>query len=303
VPHEPRVFLRGNPSNLGERVPRRFLGVLSGPNRMPFRDGSGRLELARAIVDRNNPLTARVMVNRIWMHHFGNPLVGTPGDFGTRSDPPTHPELLDYLATSFMDNGWSIKKMHRMLMLSRAYQQASFDLPEGKRLDPENALLWRMNRRRLDFEATRDSLLAVAGSLDGTIGGPSARDIVSTNATRRTVYSFVDRENVPGLYRTFDFPSPDATSPKRETTTVAPQALFMMNHPFVLHAARKLLQRPDIAGEKDLERKIDRLHRVLYGREPTARERSLAHQFLTDGAAWERYAHALLMANEFSFVD
>jgi hypothetical protein len=307
VPHAPRVFIRGNPSNLGEPVPRRFLGVLAGEKRQHFRDGSGRLELARAIADRRNPLTARVMVNRLWLHHFGTALVRTPGDFGLRSDPPSHPELLDHLAATFMANAWSVKKMHRLIMLSAAYQQKSDDRAEGRRIDPENLLLWRMNRRRLDFEATRDALLAVAGRLQRIVGGPSVRDSISPTANRRTIYSFLDRLNVPELFRTFDFPSPDATSPKRDSTTVAPQALFLMNNPFILECARRLVQRPEIAAEKELAKRVGRMYRLLYGREETGEEIALASEFVgatKDAAvAWERYAQALLLANEFVFVD
>jgi Protein of unknown function (DUF1553)/Protein of unknown function (DUF1549)/Planctomycete cytochrome C len=302
VPHEPRVFLRGNPGNLGDRVPRQFLGFLAGEARQPFHEGSGRLELARCIVDPKNTLTARVLVNRIWMHHFGSALVATPGDFGLRSQPPSHPELLDYLAASFVDNGWSLKKLHRQIMLSSAYRQASADGSDGRGLDPENTLLWRMNRRRLDFEATRDSLLAVAGTLDRAIGGPAVKDILGSN--RRTLYGYVDRLNVPGLYRTFDFPSPDATSPRRDNTTVAPQALFLMNHPSVARAAKKLIDGPDVTAEKELPRRVDRLYRILYGRAASERELTIAEEYLSaNSGAWERYAHALLLANEFVFVD
>src|SRR5581483_1711746 len=163
-----RVFLRGNPNQLGDDAPRRFLAVLSGNERPAFRQGSGRLELAQAIVDRRNPLTARVFVNRLWLHHFGAGLVRTPSDFGLRSDPPSHPELLDFLASEFMEGGWSIKRMHRMILLSSAYRQKSEDREDARRVDPENTLVWKMNRRRLDFEALRDSLLAVSGTLDRT---------------------------------------------------------------------------------------------------------------------------------------
>jgi hypothetical protein len=305
TPYEPRVFLRGNPNNLGEPVPRQFLGVLAGGNRQPFQDGSGRLELARAIADRNNPLTARVMVNRIWLHHFGTGLVRTPSDFGLRSEPPTHPELLDHLATAFMESGWSVKKLHRLILLSAVYQQRSDDRPDGRRADPDNALLWKMNRRRLDFEATRDALLAVSGRLDRTVGGPPAKDLLGPSANRRTLYGFLDRLQVPGLYRTFDFPSPDATSPQRDATTVPQQALFLMNSPFVQECARKLLQRPEVAAEKDAAPRVERLYRLAYGRTPTAEEVGLAREFLRDGqpTAWERYAQALLLANEFAFID
>ena len=279
--------------------------MLTGDGRRPFADGSGRLDLARAIASKDNPLTARVLVNRVWLHHFGAGLVRTPGDFGMRSDPPSHPELLDYLATAFMDGGWSGKKLHRLILLSAVYRQRSDDRPECRRIDPENTLLWKANRRRLDFEATRDALLAAAGSLDRRLGGPPVQGITNPGVTRRTVYGFIDRLNLPGLYRSFDFPSPDATSPERATTTVPQQALFLMNNPFVLDCARKLMQRPGVAGEMDAGKRVERLYRILYGRPPTAEERALAREYLGDGpaAAWERLAQALLLANEFVFVD
>jgi mono/diheme cytochrome c family protein len=304
-PYEPRVFRRGNPNNPGPAVPRQFLGVLSGPNRKPFTHGSGRLELAQAIASKDNPLTARVLVNRVWLHHFGAGLVRTPGDFGTRSDPPSHPELLDHLATLFMESGWSVKKLHRLIVTSAVYRQVSVDRPGCRQVDPENLLLWRMNRRRLDFEATRDALLAVSGRLGSAVGGPSVKDIVSPSSTRRTLYGFVDRLHVPGLYRTFDFPSPDATSPQRDNTTVPQQALFLMNSPFVLESARGLLRRAEPA--KDLEARVGLLYRLCYGRAPAADELALARAFLPGGKGapgdWERYAQALLLANEFAFVD
>ena len=305
TPYEPCVFLRGNPNNRGESVPRRFLSVLAGSNQRPFQHGSGRLELARAIADRQNPLTARVLVNRVWLHHFGKGLVGTPSDFGLRSDTPTHPELLDHLAATFMNDGWSIKKLHRRIVLSAAYQEQSADCPDGRRVDPENTLLWKMNRRRLDFEAMRDALLAVSGRLDRTHGGPPVKNILSKSG-RRTVYGFLDRLYVPGLYRAFDFPSPDASSPQRDTTTIPQQALFLMNHPFVIECARHLVQSPEIAAEKDCARRVERLYRRLYGRGPTAEEVNLAREFMGGGMEvnrWLRYAQGLLMTNEFAFLD
>jgi hypothetical protein len=307
TPYQPRVFLRGNPNNRGEAVPRQFLGVLVGDRRRPFQHGSGRLDLAQAIVDRDNPLTARVLVNRVWLHHFGQGLVRTPSDFGMRSDPPSHPGLLDHLATAFVNGGWSVKNLHRLILLSAAYRQASADRPEGRRADPENVLVWRMNRQRLDFEATRDALLAVSGALDGTVGGPPVKNITDPSARRRTVYGFLDRLNVPGLYRTFDFPSPDATSPQRAATTVPQQALFLMNSPFVLECARKLVRRPEVAAEPDVGRRVERLYGLAYGRAPSAEEAALARHFVGAApgtpVAWERYAQALLLANEFVFVD
>jgi hypothetical protein len=306
APHEPKVFLRGNPNNLGEPVPRQFVSILAGERRQPFTEGSGRLELARAIVDPANPLTARVMVNRIWMHHFGAALVKTPSDFGLRSDPPSHPELLDHLATRFVEEGWSIQKMHRLIMHSAAYRQQSRDRKECTAVDPENVLLWKANRRRLDFESLRDALLAVSGRLDAKVGGPSLKDITSAANTRRTLYGFLDRLNVPTIYRTFDFPSPDATSAGRDATTVAPQALFLMNSPFMRLCAKGLSERKDVVALKDTPGRVRRLYAILYGRAPLAAEESLAAEYLgpsPTGTAWERYALALLLANEFVFVD
>lgn len=306
TPQKPRVFMRGNPTHLGEVVPRRFVSFLA-PDGKPFEKGSGRLELARAIATRDNPLTPRVIVNRVWLGHVGSGLVRTPSDFGLRSDPPSHPELLDYLATYFMDNNWSIKKLHRLIMLSKVYQQKSDDRPDCQEVDADNRLLWKMPRRRLDFEALRDSLLAAAGRLDGKVGGPSVSDMAAPASTRRTLYGHLDRLNLPGLYRTFDFPSPDATSPQRDVTTVPQQALFLMNNAFVQECARNVLRRPEIAGAKELSRKVERLHRLLYGRDVQGMEQGLAREFLTgengSEAGWQRYVQALLLANEFAFVD
>jgi hypothetical protein len=301
---ETRVFVRGNPNNLGEPAPRKFLSVLAGENRQPFQQGSGRLELARAIANPENPLTARVMVNRIWLHHFGQGLVRTPGDFGLRGEPPTHPELLDWLAAELVASGWWVKHMHRLILRSAVFQQSATG--DSRAADPDNRLLSRMNRRRLAFETTRDALLTVSGRLDRTVGGPSLRDLLGPKANRRTMYAHLDRLNVPGLYRTFDYPSPDATSSQRDVTTVAPQALFLMNNPFVLDCAKQLLQRKEIAGEGDLAKRVERIYRHLYGRSPTTTELSLAREFLRSpdtSATWERYVQALLIANEFVFVD
>ena len=306
VPFEPRVFLRGNPNNLGDPVPRRFLAIVSGNERKPFRNGGGRLELARAIASRQNPLTARAIVNRVWMHHFGTPLVSTPGDFGLRSETPTHRELLDHLASRLTDKDWSIKALHRRIMLSSTYQQRSDDRADARARDPENALYWRTNRRRLDFEATRDALLAVAGRLSGRIGGPPMPSLTGTEH-RRTIYGFVDRLNLPGLFRTFDFPDPSTTSPRRDQTTVAPQALFLMNHPFMIEISRSILARPEIAQSSDTKSKVDRLYWLIYGRTSSEAELMAIREFLrepsTDLRRWQSFAQALLMANEFVFVD
>jgi mono/diheme cytochrome c family protein len=305
TPVTPRVFLRGNPSNLGPEVPRRFLSLLGGSDQARFQDGSGRLELARAIANRKNPLTARVLVNRVWLQYFGAGLVRTPSDFGLRSEPPSHPELLDYLAGRFMDEGWSLKKLHRWIVLSSTYQQVSYDRPDLAQRDPSNQWLGRMNRRRLDFEALRDSLLFVGGQLDLDEGGQAVDITKAPWSHRRTLYGFVQRQNLPGLFRTFDFASPDTTSPQRFSTSVPQQALFLMNSPFVVEQGRLLCERPILRSAAGGEDRVRALYRIVYQREPTSREMELALKFVTaqGTGAWERYAQVLLMANEFCFLD
>src|SRR5262249_10571868 len=256
-----------------------------------------------------NPLTARVMVNRIWLHHFGSGLVRTPSDFGMRSDPPTHPELLDYLASRFVAEGWSVKQMHRLIMLSSTYQQGSADNPQYSRADPENRLLWRVSRRRLDFEELRDGLLAVSDKLDLTAGGPAVELTAAPFSGRRTVYGFIDRQNLPGMFRTFDFASPDTSTAQRHATTVPQQALFLLNSPFVLEQARTLVRQPDIAGAAEGAARIQKLYRRIHGRGADGEEQGLGQRYLeaARGEAglgpWERYAQVLLLANEFMFVD
>ncbi len=208
TPTNPHVFLRGNPGRPGKAVPRQFLAVLAGPKRQPFKEGSGRLELARAIASPDNPLTARVFVNRVWMHHFGTGIVTTPSDFGRRSDPPSHPELLDWLASDFVSHGWSVKQLHRVILCSSAYRQSSDPRPELLAKDPENRLYGRSNRRRLDFEATRDAILAASGTLDATMGGRGVPIGEPPFPPRRTIYGFIDRQNLDPVYRTFDFRQP-----------------------------------------------------------------------------------------------
>jgi hypothetical protein len=327
--HDPRLFVRGDPSRPGARVPRQFLRVVAGEKRRPFTTGSGRLDLARAITDPGNPLTARVLVNRVWMHHFGEPLVDSPSDFGLRTPPPTHPELLDWLACEFVgqafqpdssavrqagkpDLRWSLKKLHRTLLLSAAYRQASFDRPECRRVDPDNRLLWRMNRRRLDFEAMRDTLLAVAGRLDRRMYGRPVDVAGDQGNARRTVYGLVDRQSLPGVFRAFDFASPDTSSERRPRTTVPQQALFGMNSPFVLHQARALAGRPDVAGETEPARRVAALYRLVLTRPPAPAEVGLALEFVTSATKgrdksrldpWQQFAQVLLLTNELMFVD
>jgi hypothetical protein len=296
-PYNPHVFLRGNPNNPGPEVPREFLEVIAGPKRQPFQKGSGRLELAQAMASRDNPLTARVMVNRVWLHHFGAGLVRTPSDFGLRSDPPTHPELLDYLAGYFMDQGWSLKKLHRLILLSNTYRQSNDGEARFAQSDPDNRLLWKMNRQRLDFEEMRDSLLAVSGKLDLSEGGHSVDLIGEPFSQRRTVYGFVERQNLPGLFRTFDFASPDATSPQRFATTVPQQALFLLNSPFVIQQARSLIERAEIKASSRPQERIQQLYRTAYQRPPDPEEIRLALRFveiqsqyaseLPEGPSWQ----------------
>jgi len=283
-PFDPYVFERGKPENKGKAVPRQYLAILAKDGREPFGDGSGRLELAKAIANRKNPLTARVMVNRVWMYHFGKPLVASPSDFGVQSDPPTHPELLDYLAWQFMENGWSVKSLHRTMMLADAYQQESFDRAEARAVDPENRLLWRQNRRRLDFEAMRDAILAAAGQIDFTMGGPSVDITEEPFPLRRTVYSRVERQNLPGMFRTFDFAGPDAHSPRRYFTTVPQQALFLMNSPFIIEQAQTLMARPELSAEPSDEKRIEVLYELTQQRQPEPEEVEMGLAFLAKTA-------------------
>jgi hypothetical protein len=314
-PYEPRVFVRGNPAQPGEHVPRRFLRILAGEHPAPFASGSGRLDLARAITSADNPLTGRVIVNRVWLHHFGEPLVSTPSDFGTRSTPPSHPELLDDLAARLMQGGWSLKKLHRLIVLSRTYQQASFDRPEGRKADPENRLLWRSNRRRLDLEAMRDTLLFVSGRLDGRMGGRPVDVVDDPKTTRRTVYGLVDRQSLPAAFRAFDFASPDLSSERRPRTTVPQQALFSMNAPLVIEQARALVALSEIAATRTADARIDALYRRVLARSPDPFERAAARRFLADEARsaaaagrsqldrTQQLAQVLMMTNELIFVD
>ncbi len=231
--HDVRIHIRGRYDRLGELVPRRFPEILAGRQQKPIANGSGRLDLAHWLTRPDHPLTARVMVNRIWQHHFGEGLVRTPSNFGKLGRPPTHPELLDFLASDFVRSDWSIKHMHRLLLLSATYQQASDSEPDTFKSDPDNLLLGRMNRRRLEAEALRDSVLAVSGRLDRTAGGPAVRDFA---APRRTLYLTTIRSDRSGFGPLFDTADPTAPVEKRTISTVAPQALFLLNHPFMLAA-------------------------------------------------------------------
>lgn len=276
-PFNPYVFQRGQPGNRGPNVPRQFLEVVAGSERQPFKDGSGRLELARAIASPDNPLTARVIVNRVWQHHFHAPLVSTPSDFGLRCDPPTHPQLLDWLASRLIDSGWSLKTLHREILLSTTYQQSSVDNPRRRAVDPENRLLWRMNRGRLELEPMRDAILAVAGDLDATMGGPSIEITKHPTPRRRTVYGFIDRQNLPALFKTFDFALPDTHSPGRFQTSVPQQTLFLRNSAFLREEARRLAAR---FGSDSTSLQVRGLFRRVLSRAPSADEVTMGEVFL-----------------------
>jgi hypothetical protein len=306
TPTDLPVFIRGDVNNKGPVVSRRFLQVLSAGTPKPFRQGSGRLELAEAIASRHNPLTARVIVNRVWAQHFGRPLVATPSNFGALGERPTHPELLDDLAVRFMESGWSLKWLHREIVLSAAYRQSSEADARARSADPENLLLGRMSRRRLSVEAWRDGLLSATGQLDRTIGGRSI-DPSDPKERRRTVYSAVSRLELNRMLALFDFPDPNAHADHRTETTTPLQKLFVLNSPFMLFQAALLAERLRSEAAPDEQRRIDLAYRLLYGRAATARERQLGLAFLARGddheGRWQQYAHVLLAANEMLFLD
>ena len=293
-----RVYIRGNPAKKGDEVPPRFLALLD-DSQTPFAEGSGRLEFANAITASDNPLTARVIVNRIWRHHFGRGLVDSTSDFGTRSDPPTHPKLLDYLAFGLIENGWSLKWVHRQVLLSDAYQQSSADRPELADVDPENRLLARMSRRRLALEPIRDSLLLSSGQLDPRVGGPAEEPWKSR---RRTIYGFINRYRMPDSYATFDFPNASTSSPGRSRTLVPQQALFLMNSEFAQKQAEALAERIPESLE-DLSR-IEWLYRIVLSRNPVKEELDVSRAFVESSEhPWRRLAQVLFMSNEFTYVD
>ncbi len=280
-PVDPVIFLRGSPGNRGDAVPRRFLTALSKPDAAAYTNGSGRLELADSIADRANPLTGRVAVNRVWLHLFGRGLVDSPSDFGVRTDPPTHPELLNYLTLAFMEHNWSQKFLIREIVSSETWQQQSDRRPDAEAVDPENRLLARMNRTRLDFESQRDAVLAVSGRLNQSIGGPSSDINSDPDSGRRTIYARIDRQNLPGLFRTFDLASPDAHTPKRFQTTIPQQALFQLNSPFVMNRSDDIAELTKHSDNPDdLTPRIRHLFQAVLQREPELLELTEAAGFL-----------------------
>ena len=298
-PKNEHVYIRGSKDNLGAEVPRRFLTILGGK---PLQTGSGRLDLAEAIACSDNPLTARVMVNRIWLHHFGRGIVNTPSNFGRMGERPSHPELLDYLAASFVKSGWSVKAMHREIMLSATYARSSESIKKNEKIDPDNSLFWRANRRRLDVEALRDSLLHVSGNLEILLGGEPT--LISEPANRRrTVYSYVSRRKLDKSLGLFDFPNPNQTSPQRIGTNTPLQGLFFLNSEFIMRQAERLTDRliGEIGGDG---KRIERAYWLVYGRAPTKEEMALGGDYLkSQDNSWPSYAQALLSANEFLYIQ
>jgi len=301
-----KVYLRGNPATKGEDAPKGFLQVLPSPTKSG--EKFSRLDLANAIASPTNPLTARVIVNRVWAWHFGRGIVGTPDNFGSLGDRPTHPELLDWLTVQFVQNGWSLKWLHRQIVLSSVYQLDSRPSAENDRIDADNRWMWRGNRRRLDIEQWRDSILAVSGALDPSIGGPTF-NLRDANITRRTLYAKISRHEPDGLLRLFDFPDANVTAAKRSVTTVPQQQLFALNSDFMASQSRAFAARVQKLRPTDRER-IIAAHQLAYGRLPIGAEIELAEKFLQlppspadQLSRWEQYAQVLLASNEILYVD
>ena len=325
-PVEQKVFVRGDYSAEGEAAPKVFPAIIAGFGQTPASSGSGRLELADWIASPSNPLTARVMVNRIWQKHFGEGIVRTPSNFGKLGTPPTHPELLDWLASSFVKQGWSVKEMHRKIMLSAAYRISSAAGPAAAKDDPSNQWLSHFSRRRLDVEELRDGMLAIDKSLDLTMGGTlqsgfgtdreNSNDRLSidpTTSVRRMVYVPLRRANLPTLLNLFDFGDAVTSLGKRPVTNVAPQALFMMNSEFVASRAGNLAEQLLAAQDLTDTDRAKRAYMAVLTRNPDASEVDSALSYVgnytarfegsTPQEAWQSYCRILLASNDFIYVD
>ena len=299
------VAIRGDLRKKGEEVPRRFLEVISRDK--TFNKKSGLLQLAESVVDRDNPLTSRVFVNRVWQWHFGRAIVRTPSNFGVIGEKPTHPLLLDWLASNFMNNGWSIKDLHRLIMKSATYRMSSEHIAANFDRDGDNRMIWRMNPRRVEVESWRDSLLSATAELDLKIGGAPINKILESS--RRSIYATIsrngDRISSDPFFRLFDFPAPRSTAAKRTTSTVPQQYLFIMNSPFFQKRAEALVNRLVREGETNEDR-INRAYHLLYNRLPSAGERETGLEFLSKvdfEAGWKQYAQALLGSEEFRYIE
>ena len=279
-PADQKIMIRGNPGRLGEVAARGYLAFFGGEK---FKEGSGRLELAKKIVGRENPLTARVMVNRLWMHHFGKPLVSQPSDFGVQTPKPVQADVLDYLAALFMEEGWSMKRVHREILMSRTWRQGSGVSAEKAEKDPENELLSRMNRQRMDYEMLRDNLLLVSGTLNPALKPGKSVPLKSKDADQwRSVLLFVDRYDQPTVPAMFDFANPDSHSPQRFQTTVPQQALFLMNSPFMKERSEVLVGRVPQVGSGPNAEVVKALYERVFLREPSADEVELAGRFFAE---------------------
>jgi len=290
-PRDSYVYLRGDRNKRGPVVPRQFLDILTTGARKPFTEGSGRLELAKSIASKDNPLTARVAMNRVWLKHFGEGFVSTPDDFGNMSEKPSHPELLDWLASEFTENGWSLKRMHRLIMTSATYRLDSnpnvnpLVVRKGAvdplKLDAGNRLLWRANLHRLDFEAIRDSMLKLTGKLSPVVGGQPANITDEPYSYRRSLYGYVDRLRLSDTLSQFDYADPDMTNSKRGTTIVPQQALFFMNNPLSVEVARAVAARPEVAKAMSEDSRINAMFLALFQRRATPSEIRWANDFLS----------------------
>ncbi len=317
-PHNVKIHLRGSHQNLGEEVPRHFLKAVAGDNPPAFQQGSGRLELARAIADPSNPLTARVFVNRVWKHHFGNGIVRTTDNFGKTGEPPTHPELLDYLAATFIENNWSIKQLHRTLLLSSAYRMSSEASPEAASKDPRNELLQHMPVRRIEGEAIRDNVLAVTGKLDRTLYGPSVPPHISKYQDgrgkpksgpldgngRRSIYIQVRRNFLTPMFLAFDYPLPVSTIGTRGSSTVPSQALLMLNNELIAQSAREWAK--NLQKIPDPQQRIATIFETAFNRPPEPWEQKEAQAFLdkqqSAESAWADLCHVIMNSPEFIYV-
>ena len=315
-PLEPVVFIRGDAGSPGDAVPRRFLKIIDA-NQTPFPDdSSGRLQLAEKIVGPDNPLTARVFVNRVWGYLMGSHIVDTPSDFGLQGSPPTHPELLDWLAADFVEHGWSIKHLVRKIVLSQTYQQRSDYRKDGVNADSHNKLLWRGNRKHLSIEAIRDSLLSASRQLDPTPRGHAGKLWTNGYTKRRAIYGYINRFNLDPTLRAFDFPTPVQSQPKRGGSIVAPQALFTMNSPFVIDQTVAITETPEFREAGTDEERVSTLFKLIFQRLPAGLETERVLRFVElqsrftkpsykkrRASTWPLVAQSLMMSNEFQYID
>ena len=326
-PMNVKVHIRGDPEKLGDEAPRGFLTELkhvSSKMRLP-EDSSGRLELADWIASENNPLTPRVMVNRVWQHLFGRGLVASSDNFGSMGEPPSHPELLDYLASEFVREGWSTKKLIRRIMLSEAYHRSCDFDAANYGTDPENVYLWRVNRRRLDAESLRDGILAVTGDLDRTIGGTPVNEQTPQpmanvpEARRRSIYLQVFRENLHELFQVFDFPDPNALAGRRFVTTAPTQALYLMNSEFMAERSGRWAEKLQSETGRSPAELIAEVYAMAYARQPSASEVERAERFIDEFEralaqaepdagtrrmkSWKAFCHAILESSEFRYIN